>query len=273
MHDARRLRARRIGRTQFRPRMGRALGLIPPVNSQGNFNTEPRDRRAERRHLSRGLGMTGGVEVHAIFWAPPGTVPGFAPRRPAPGLRRDDREFFTDVAADSGPATEQLHAVDVMQHLLDADPVRPGRPGNTSSRHYSIAFNSAIRRRDPGPNPTATDHCARRRTSSACILDSSSSRRSTRSPAPTATPRGLHNLWYVFLPPDVDECISPNVCGTNAFGGYHSLLNVNGHGLTIYALTIDPLIETGGHHAGIDPRAIPMPSSRSTSPGMRRTRR
>ncbi len=34
--------------------------------------------------------------------------------------------------------------------------------------------------------------------------------------------RGLHDLWFVFLPPDVDTCISPGRCGTNAFAGYHS---------------------------------------------------
>src|SRR5205807_8121787 len=55
---------------------------------------------------------------------------------------------------------------------------------------------------------------------------------------------GLHDLWYVFLPPNVDECISPGVCDTTAFGGYHSLSNI-GHGLTIYAVTGDPLIEIG----------------------------
>ena len=31
-----------LGATRtFHPRVGNALGLIPPVNSQGNFNSEP----------------------------------------------------------------------------------------------------------------------------------------------------------------------------------------------------------------------------------------
>ena len=36
-----------------------------------------------------------------------------------------------------------------------------------------------------------------------------------------------------------------DVCGTNAFGGYHSLSNVGANGVTIYAVTIDPIIEAG----------------------------
>ena len=39
-------------------------------------------------------------------------------------------------------------------------------------------------------------------------------------------PRGLHNVWYVFLPPNVDECISLDQCDSNAFGGYHSAANI-----------------------------------------------
>ena len=46
----------------------------------------------------------------------------------------------------------------------------------------------------------------------------------------------------MFLPPDVDECIVAGVCGTNAFGAYHSDFDI-GHGLTIYAVAIDPIIE------------------------------
>ncbi len=69
------------------------------------------------------------------------------------------------------------------------------------------------------------------------------------------TGRGLHDLWYVFLPPNVDECTSAGVCGTNAFAGYHSLSNV-GHGPVIYAVVPDPTIEfTPG--PGTDPEGNP----------------
>ena len=68
---------------------------------------------------------------------------------------------------------------------------------------------------------------------------------------------GLHNLWYVFLPAGVDECILPGVCGTNAFGGYHSVSDV-GNGVTIYAVTIDPIIEAEEcFEPGNDPQGNP----------------
>ena len=73
------------------------------------------------------------------------------------------------------------------------------------------------------------------------------------------TGRGLHDLWYVFLPPNVDECTSAGVCGTNAFAGYHSLSNV-GHGPVIYAVVPDPTIEfTPG--PGTDPEGNPVAES------------
>jgi hypothetical protein len=68
--------------------------------------------------------------------------------------------------------------------------------------------------------------------------------------------RGLSNLWFVFLPPDVDECTEGGVCGTSAFAGYHSLSNV-GHGPVIYAAIPDPTIEvTPG--PGNDPEGNPI---------------
>ena len=55
-------------------------------------------------------------------------------------------------------------------------------------------------------------------------------------------PRGMSNVWFVLLPPDVDECISLGSCGTTAFAGYHSEFDL-GHGLTIYSAIPDPQIE------------------------------
>ena len=46
------------------------------------------------------------------------------------------------------------------------------------------------------------------------------------------------------------------MCGTNDFGGYHSLSNV-GDGVTIYAVTIDPIIEAGAIAPGADPEGNP----------------
>ena len=66
---------------------------------------------------------------------------------------------------------------------------------------------------------------------------------------------GFHDIWMVFLPPNVDECISPGACGTNAFGGYHSVMDLAGH-QTIYAVIVDPSIEAEVSH-GADPNGDP----------------
>ncbi|HEV3056223.1 MAG TPA: hypothetical protein VGX45_16290, partial [Solirubrobacteraceae bacterium] len=242
--------------------MGNALGLIPPVNSQGNFNSEPTESgvlNAVTYHA--GPVMTGGVEVHTIFWAPAGYgfqgSPGFG----VPTYQGMIEKFFTDVAADSGPAapsncTNSTAECNVFSTLTQYG--QGATPGNVAPGDYSISFSSS----NPNDvihdtNPYPTTDCTSPQDASACILDSTVQQEIDKIASSHGNARGLHNLWYVFLPPDVDECISPDVCGTNAFGGYHSLMNVNGHGVTIYAVTIDPLIETGGQPVGIDPNGNP----------------
>jgi hypothetical protein len=74
--------------------------------------------------------------------------------------------------------------------------------------------------------------------------------------ATSGTPRGLNNLWYVYTPPNVDECIAGTACETTAFGGYHSLSNV-GHGVTIYAYTGDALVESDSVYAFPHPEGNP----------------
>ena len=82
---------------------------------------------------------------------------------------------------------------------------------------------------------------------------------------------GLHNLWFVFLPPNVDECISPGECASTGFGGYHSFSGSGGEA-TIYAVSINPLLFGGVPPAPI-PMGIPTPKPRSTPPHTRPTRR
>ena len=108
-----------------------------------------------------------------------------------------------------------------------------------------------------GTNPDGTPQCSSPQDTKACIMDADLQTEVDKIiQHTTGTPRGLHDLWYVFLPPNVDECISQNVCGTNAFGAYHSLSDV-GHGVTIYALGIDPIIEAGAIAQGADPQGNP----------------
>src|ERR1700686_2982251 len=59
--------------TTFHPRVGGALGLIPPVNSQGQFGSQDVATGAlTPLTYHAGSTMTGGVTVHTIFWAPSG---------------------------------------------------------------------------------------------------------------------------------------------------------------------------------------------------------
>ena len=130
--------------------------------------------------------------------------------------------------------------------------------GQQSQRHERLILDT-----DPypaagnGTNPDGTPQCSSPQDAKACIMDAELQNEVDKIvQATTGTPRGLDNLWYVFLPPDVDECITLDVCGTNDFGGYHSLSDV-GDGVTIYALTIDPIIEAGAIAQGADPEGNP----------------
>jgi hypothetical protein len=93
----------------FHPRVGNALGLIPPVNSQGNFNTEPTENgvfNAVTYHA--GSVMNGGVAVHTIFWAPSGYAFQGSPGAGIPTYEGTIEKFYTDVAADSGPLSPSV---------------------------------------------------------------------------------------------------------------------------------------------------------------------
>src|SRR5208282_2169885 len=61
------------GAGAFRPRVDNALGLTPPVNSQGNLIAQPTEEGVLTPPVYHGGPvMTGGVTVHTIFWAPSG---------------------------------------------------------------------------------------------------------------------------------------------------------------------------------------------------------
>ena len=125
---------------------------------------------------------------------------------------------------------------------------------------------------DYDTDPYPAGGCSSPEDTRACVTDQQVQNEVDHVITTTGGSRGLHDMWYVFLPPDVDECISPGVCDTTAFGGYHSLSNL-GHGVTIYAVTGDPLIETDGVYSAPHPRAIRTLRSPSTSPPTRPTRR
>ncbi len=270
-----------LGATKFHPRYRNALGLIPPVNGQGNFNTqEPNEAGLLTPVVYHGgATMTGGVEVHAIFWTPQGTNTSF-PVGPN-GKSTPDMlsQFFQDSSAAStgtsgapGPC-DSAHQSNCNMFTVEPQFGWGTTPGHITSGDNTINFNPATTTFPSGFNPAADvihdtnpipggTQCTSPLAAKYCILDSQVQTEVaslvTAAGGKAAGKSGLRNLWYVFLPADVDECIGPDVCGTNAFGGYHSLSNVNaGNGVTIYAITIDPTIETGSISQGADPQGNP----------------
>jgi hypothetical protein len=265
----------------FHPRVGNALGLIPPVNSQGNFNTEPTEVGVFNAVTYHGGSvMNGGVTVHTIFWAPSGYAFQGSTGAGIPTYEGIIEEFYTDVAHDSGATSQCDNGTDECNIFTTLTQYGQGTTsGTVTPGSYSISYannggtpqpysgggagtlndtNDLIVDTDPYPaTGNAPGECVSPQDTKACVLDSVVQTEVDKIVQATdTTPRGLTNLWYVFLPPNVDECISQDVCGTNAFGAYHSLSDV-GDGLTIYAVGIDPIIETGGISQGIDPQGNP----------------
>ncbi len=148
---------------------------------------------------------------------------------------------------------------------------RDGTP--SQSGEYIMSYKSASDSINDTYAYSATGQCSSpNNATGACLTDAQVQAEVDRVIQSTGGSRGLHNLWYVFLPPNVDECILPGVCGTNAFGGYHSVSDV-GQGTTFDAVTIDRIIEAGAIALGADPRAIKTPRSRRASPATKRSRR
>lgn len=226
---------------QFRPRIGGALGLMPPLGAHGYQDIATGQKTPVTYH--GGNVMAGGITVHTVFWAPSGYSFSGSPGAGAPGYEALVQQFFTDVAHDSGaPGTctgSECNALTVLTQYAEGTSAGAVTPGD-----YSISYSTAADSIDAtDPYPSAVDQCASPSGIQTCVTDGQvQSEVDKLIQATPGTPRGLHNLWFVFLPPNVDECITPGVCGSNAFAGYHSLSNV-GHGVTIYAVAVDPLIE------------------------------
>ena len=245
----------------FHPRVAGALGLMPPVNSQGVFGRQDIASGALIPVTYHGGSvMAGGVTVHTVFWAPAGFSFQGSPGTGIPTYKGLVQQFFTDAAHDSGAAsscsspTAECTMFTVLPQFAQGTSVGHITPGD-----YSISYSTASDSiDDTDPYPAAADQCASpNNATGACITDAQVQAEVDHLVQTTSgQPRGLHNLWYVFLPPNVDECILPGVCGTNAFGGYHSVSDV-GHGVTIYAITIDPIIEAGNIAPGGDPQGNP----------------
>ena len=221
----------------LRPRIGGAMGIIPPAGRQeiavgSNIPV-----------LYHGGGVMHGVTIHTIFWAPAG-FPFDGPPAGSRSYEQLIQQFFTDVAHESSSG---VNAFGVL-----------GEYGDGSGQGlYSISYNAAADSIDAAdPYPPRVHQCASPSGVATCMTDLELQTEidhliTTHDPRG----RGLHDLWFMFLPPNVDTCTAPGDCGTTVFAGYHGLSNV-GHGPVIYAVVPDPLIE-GVVGQGGDPEGNP----------------
>ncbi len=171
------------------------------------------------------------VRIHTIFWAPPGFRFSGSPAQGVLGYEPMIQRFLADVASDSGSTSNEFG-------VLSEYPQRGG------AGKYGISYNVAtdsIDDADPYPRPS--EQCPSPAGIATCVTDLQLRQeidKMIRGHEPSA--RGLHELWFIFLPPNVDTCISIGSCGTTAYAGYHALANT-GRTPTIYAAIPDPLIE------------------------------
>lgn len=253
---------------KFHPRVRGALGLIPPVNKKGlAFAPDIASGSPTAVTYHGGTIMAGGVTVHTIFWTG-GTnpFPG-SPQAGAPTYQGMIQQFFTDLAADSsGTSGRNCTSVDCNTFTTLPQFAEGTTPGGVTSGDYTVNYNTATDSIvDTNPYPDTSVQCSSPNNAGTCITDGQI-QQEIDNIAP-ANERGLHNLWYVFLPPDVDECILPGICGSDAFEAYHSDFDISSNGLTIYALGIDPVIEVGPIAPGADPNGNPDAESTSDAAG------
>jgi hypothetical protein len=206
-----------------------------------------------------GQTMTGGITVHTIFWSG-GTSPFQGRPAGAPhnyiGMIQ---QYLTDVAhASTGTSGQTCTVAHCNVFTVEPQYGWGTTPGGITHGAYTVRYAAAGDTvTDNHPYPAKSAQCASPQNTAVCITDSEVQAEVNRVINATHGSRGLHDIWYVFTPPDVDECISPGVCETNAFGGYHSVSDL-GSGATIYAYTGDPIVETGAvNNPGSDPEGYP----------------
>ena len=169
------------------------------------------------------------VTIHTVFWAPAGYRFDGSPGGGALGYQALIQQFFTDVAHDSGGTSNIFSTL---------DQYGDGSGEGTYSIHYDPAADSIV---DTDPYPAQSRQCPSPSGVATCVTDPQVQQELDKLIG-ASDARGLSNIWFVLLPPDVDECISLGTCGTSAFAGYHSEFDL-GHGLTIYSAIPDPQIE------------------------------
>lgn len=248
-----------LAATAFHPRVRGGLGLVAPVAGPGKVR--PNDVATGALipvDYHGGPTMSGGVTVHTIFWAPAGYAFQGQPPGATGTYQGMIQQFFTDVAHDStGTSGATCTAGACDDFTVEPQYGSGTSPGQITPGNYTISYSAATDSvSDTDPYPPQSQQCASAENIGTCVTDGQVQSEIDRVVQSThGTPRGLTNLWFVFLPPNVDECVDPGVCGTNAFAGYHDVSDL-GHGPTIYAVAIDPIVE-GTFGPGSDPQGFP----------------
>jgi hypothetical protein len=246
---------------KFRPRVGGAMGLVPTFNKQGvAFNPDIASGAPTQVTYHGGSVMAGGVTIHAIYWdGGTNPFPG-SPQSGVPTYEGLINQFFGDVAAartnGSGAAGACTTATQSNCNVFTVLPqyAEGTRPGAITSGSYDITDATPIV--DHDAYPAKSIQCQSPNNSPVCVTDGQIQTEIDNEITATGGSRGLNNLWFVFLPPGVDECIDAGVCGTNDFAAYHSDYD-DGNGVTVYAIAIDPVIEVGPVSQGSDPQGNP----------------
>ena len=130
----------------FRPRVGRALGLNPPLNLKGPIKTLPGEEGQATPVLYRaGTVMTGGVTVHTIFWAPSGYSFQGSPGAGIPTYKGLIEQFYTDVAKSSGVENKCDSPTEPCNLFTDLTQYGEGTLGESvSPGEYKIAYEKSV---------------------------------------------------------------------------------------------------------------------------------
>jgi hypothetical protein len=244
----------------FHPRIGPALGIFPAFSFR-NGRLQPAQSASQPLTpltYHGGQTMTGGVTVHTIYWTG-GTNPfqGQPPGAPHDYIGMIE-QYLTDVAAAStGTSGQTCTAARCNVFTVQAQFGWGTTPGGITHGAYTVQHAPGDMMVDSQPYPAKSKQCASPNNTAICITDAQVQAEVDRVINAIHGPRGLHDIWYVFTPPGVDECINPGVCESNIFGGYHSVSNL-GRGPTIYAYTGDPIVQTkAANNPGNDPEGYP----------------
>jgi hypothetical protein len=151
--------------------------------------------------------MSGGVTIHTIFWngGNAGAFPG-SPRAGVADYQQAIETFFTDVSGASTGTSGQTCTLAACAVFTVLPQYAMGtKVGAITSGSYSISYDqSADSITDSDPYPATDLQCASpNNTPVACITDGQIQTEIDKE-API-NERGLHNIWFVFLPPGVDE--------------------------------------------------------------------